>query len=406
MMTKPRVVVDNTPWKDKLQISSTGSARPNLYNACICFRDAPEFRGRLAFNEFSLETMIIGALPWSSDINRTWTKHDDNMANVWAQKQDLNIGLQIVEQAIETVAFENKYHPLRTWLRSLQWDGTPRIDDWLTYYVGADRSPYVQTVGKAWLISAVARVMQPGCKADHVLIFEGRQGLRKSSALRVLAGPDWYTDEMAEMGSKDAGLQMRGVWIIELAELDHLKSGETNRIKAFVSRSTDRFRPPYGHRLVKSPRECVFAGTVNHAEYLKDDTGNRRFWPVAAGEAIDLEALENDRDQIWAEALACYDAGDPWWITDNTVETIARSVQEERREGDPWTETISAWLHDASFEKITATELLVKAVGKRIGDITQKDSERVGSIMRTLGWKRGAVRMGGVVVKGFRRDDA
>jgi predicted P-loop ATPase len=406
MMTKPHIVVDNTPWKDKLQISSTGSARTNLYNACICFRDAPEFRGKLAFNEFSMETTVLGVLPWSDEVNRPWSKHDDNLANVWAQKNDLNIGLQITTQAIETVAYENRFHPLRTWLRSLTWDGTPRIDDWLTFYLAAERTTYVQAVGKAWLISAVARVMQPGCKADHVLIVEGRQGLRKSSALKTLAGADWYTDELAEMGSKDAGLQMRGVWIIELAELDHLKSGETSRIKAFVSRSTDRFRPPYGERLISAPRECVFAGTVNHAEYLKDDTGNRRFWPVAAGGAIDLDALSVDREQIWAEAVSRFDAGDPWWITDSDIEMVAKQAQEARREVDPWSETLVAWLENAAFNKITANELITKAIGKRTGEITQKDAERVGSIMWTLGWKRGTVWIGGVSMKGFKRDDA
>lgn len=403
MMTKPRIVVDNTPWKDKLQISSSGSARLNLFNACICFRDAPEFRGRIAYNEFTMETTVVGPLPWSDETDRPWSKHDDNLANAWAQKNDLNIGLQITTQAIETVAYENKFHPLRAWLRTLAWDGTPRIHDWLTYYLAAERTPYTQAVGKAWLLSAVARVMQPGCKADHVLIIEGRQGLRKSSALKTLAGADWYTDELAEMGSKDAGLQMRGVWIIELAELDHLRSGEASRIKAFVSRSTDRFRPPYGERLVSAPRECVFAGTVNHGDYLKDDTGNRRFWPVEAGESIDIDGLATDRDQLWAETVARFDAGDPWWLTDNNVEQTAKQEQEERLEIDPWLETIKTWLEDAAFDKVTAAELLTKAIGKRTGEISQRDATRIGSIMRSIGWKRGSVRLGSTVVKGFKR---
>ncbi len=402
MMTKPRIVVDNTPWKDKLQISTTGAARPNLYNACIAFRDAPEFRGKIAFNDFAMETVVLEALPWSDEINRPWSKHDDNLANVWAQKNELHVGLKIVEQAVETVAYGNRFHPLRTWLRALVWDATPRIDDWLTYYLGAERTPYVQAIGKAWLISAVARVMQPGCKADHALILEGAQGKRKSSAIEALVGSEWFTDELAEMGSKDAGMQLKGVWVIELAELSQLNGAEINRVKAFLSRKTDRFRPPYGERLVKSPRECVFAGTVNPSDYLKDETGNRRFWPVKCGTAIDIDALAADREQIWAETVASFDAGDPWWLVDAEIETSAKVEQAARRDEHPWTAAISDWLDAGMVEKTTTAELLERAVGKHLREFTDSDSKAVAKVMRSLGWDNGPVWIGCRTVRGWK----
>jgi putative DNA primase/helicase len=173
--------------------------------------------------------------------------------------------------------------------------------------LGVANTDYSRAVGSRWLISPVARIFRPGAKADCCLILEGPQGIRKSTALRTLAG-EYFTDELADLGSKDAAMQTRGVWMIELSELDSLSHSEVARIKAFMSRTTDRFRPPYGMRLVESPRQCVFAGTVNHSTYLRDETGGRRFWPVTCGQ-IDIEALGRDRNQLWAEAKAGFDAG-------------------------------------------------------------------------------------------------
>jgi predicted P-loop ATPase len=195
------------------------------------------------------------------------------------------------------------------------------------------------------MISAVARIHRPGAKADCCLILEGPQGIRKSTALRTLAG-EYFTDELADLGSKDAAMQTRGVWIIELSELDSLSNSEVARIKAFMSRTTDRFRPPYGTRLMESPRQCVFAGTVNHATYLRDETGGRRFWPVTCGR-IEIDELARDRDQLWAEAKIRFDSGAAWWLDKPELVQMASDQQIERYEGDPWEEVISPWLDAA-----------------------------------------------------------
>jgi predicted P-loop ATPase len=235
-----------------------------------------------------------------------------------------------------------------------------RIDTWLSAYLGAEGTEYARAVGSRWLISAVARILRPGAKADCCLILEGQQGIRKSTALRTLAG-EFFTDELADLGSKDAAMQTRGVWIIELSELDNLSHSEVARIKAFMSRTTDRFRPPYGMRLVESPRQCVFAGTVNHSTYLRDETGGRRFWPITCGR-IDVEALVRDRDQLWAEAKARFDAGGVWWLDSEELVRMASDEQTERYEGDPWEEVIGRWTDDRS--NVSISEVLEKCLQK------------------------------------------
>jgi len=171
------------------------------------------------------------------------------------------------------------------------------------------------------MMSAVARIYIPGCKADCALILEGPQGIRKSSALMAIAKP-WFADRLSDLSSKDAAMETRGVWIIEIAELDTMGRAEVSTIKAFMSRTQDRFRPPYGKRLVDLPRQCVFAGSVNpEGGYLKDPTGGRRFWTVVCGN-IDISALEQDRDQLWAEARNRFRRNEPWWLETQALDGL------------------------------------------------------------------------------------
>jgi predicted P-loop ATPase len=240
------------------------------------------------------------------------------------------------------------------------------------------------------MISAVARIYRPGAKADCCLILEGPQGIRKSTALRTLAG-EYFTDELADLGSKDAAMQTRGVWIIELSELDSLSNSEVARIKAFMSRTTDRFRPPYGTRLMESPRQCVFAGTVNHSTYLRDETGGRRFWPVACGR-IEIDELARDRDQLWAEAKIRFDSGATWWLDNAELVKMASDQQIERYEGDPWEEVIGRWLETHSNTSIS--EVLERCLQKPQAQWNQTDKNRAARSLRALGWERYRERQG------------
>jgi predicted P-loop ATPase len=254
----------------------------------------------------------------------------------------------------------------------------------MTQHLGAEPSGYAAAAGECWLISAIARVYQPGSKADCCLILEGRQGLRKSTALKTLADP-WFTDEISDLGSKDAALQASGVWVIEIAELDSMKGPEIGKIKAFMSRSTDRFRPPYGKRLVQSPRQCIFAGTVNHSTYLRDETGGRRFWPVACTR-IQIEELARDRDQLWAEAVARYRSGAIWWLDTVELNRQAADEQAARFEGGPWDGLIADWAADR--DTVSLEEVLGMCIGKDKANWSQADKNAVAKSLRSVGWVR------------------
>jgi predicted P-loop ATPase len=361
-----------------------GRILPVLANAIAAFRHAPEWGGVLAFNEFGLGTVVLKTTSWGIVPKGEGTDHEDRLAAEWLQRQGILVSVDVAGQAIQTVARDHPFHPVRTYLDNLHWDGIERVDRWLTSYLGADDTEYSQAVGSRWLISAVARIFRPGAKADCCLILEGPQGIRKSTALRTVAG-EYFTDELADLGSKDAAMQTRGVWIIELSELDNLGHAEVARIKAFMSRTTDRFRPPYGMRLVECPRQCVFAGTVNHGTYLRDETGGRRFWPVVCWR-INVEALARDRDQLWAEARVRFDSGTVWWLDTPDLVQLAADQQEARYEGDPWEEMIGPWLE--CRQSVSVSEILQKCINKPTAQWTQTDKLRAARCLRAQGWVR------------------
>ncbi len=378
-----------------------GRILPVLANAIAAFRHAPEWGGVLAFNEFSLGTVALKATPWGVVPKGEWTDHEDRRAAEWLQKQGILVSVEVAGQAVQTAARDHPFHPVRAYLDCLTWDGVERLDRWLSTYLGVADTEYARAVGSRWIISAVARIFRPGAKADCCLILEGPQGIRKSTALRTLAG-EYFTDELADLGTKDAAMQTRGVWIIELSELDSLSNSEVARIKAFMSRTTDRFRPPYGMRLVESPRQCVFAGTVNHSTYLRDETGGRRFWPVTCGR-IDIEALARDRDQLWAEAKARFDAGAPWWLESAELVQMASDEQLQRYEGDPWEEIIGPWLEVRS--SVSVSEVLQKCLEKPQAMWTQSDKNRAARCLRALGWERYRERQGARLEWRYRKGE-
>jgi hypothetical protein len=238
-------------WKRDLIIAkppmntAEGRILPVLANAIAAFRHAPEWGGVLGFNEFGFGTVALKPAPWGIVPKGEWTDHEDRLAAEWLQKQGILVSVEIAGQAVQTAAQDHLFHPVKAYLQGLQWDGVERLDSWLSAYLGAADTEYSRAVGSRWLISAVARIFRPGAKADCCLILEGPQGIRKSTALRTLAG-DYFTDELADLGSKDAAMQTRGVWIIELSELDSLSNSDVARIKAFMSeRQTD-----FGHPTV------------------------------------------------------------------------------------------------------------------------------------------------------------
>jgi predicted P-loop ATPase len=367
-----------------------GAAKPILANAITALRCAPEFSGVLGFNEFSLGIVMLKPAPWDgAQVNSEWTDHEDRLTADWLQHQGIFVSVEITGQAVQAVAKDRAFHPVREYLGSLHWDGTKRIEGWLSLHLGVEPSDYTAAVGARWLVSAVARIYRPGCKADCCLILEGPQGLKKSTALKILADP-WFTDEIADLGSKDAALQTRGVWVIEIAELDSMTRADVGRIKAFMSRAVDRFRPPYGRRLIESPRQCIFAGSVNLSSYLRDETGARRFWPVLCTRVL-IEDLARDRDQLWAEAATYYHNGGTWWLDTPELNRQAEDEQAARYEGDAWDALVLAWAQDrivSGSASVSVAEALDFCLGKKRDQWTKADEMRVGRCLRAAKWER------------------
>jgi putative DNA primase/helicase len=393
-------------WANKVQCFDNGEPKPILVNALLPLREDPAWRGVVGRNDFTGQIRVRRCPPWPNADwaeERDWIDDDELKTTEWVQAAGICATRQTVFDAVASVANEHRFHPVRDWFESFEFDGVPRLDDWLQHYCGVDYSPYTRAVGARFLISAVARIFDPGCKVDCVLILEGKQGLMKSTALRTLFDGDnlgWFTDEIADLGSKDAAVAMRGVWCIELAELDAMRRAEVSRLKAFLTRTEDRYRPPYGRQMITVPRQCVFAGTVNDSEYLRDPTGGRRFWPVRCGK-IDIDALRQDRIQLFAEAVARYRNREKWFLHETHLIEAAEDQQAEREAADPWQQVIQNWLDShreaiiaAVDNGVTTTDVLGQAIGKPQEQWTHYDTIRVGTCLRALGWTARQVRIG------------
>ena len=406
-------------WEARLICSQAKNPMPKavLANALTALRYAPEWHGVLAYDEFALRVVPMKGLPWGIAKIPRWTDNDDRLTTDWLHHQGIFVSVETAGLAVQTVAMESGFHPVRRYLDGLKWDGVRRLESWLTQYAGAAESAYASAVGARMLIAAVARVYKPGIKADNVTILQAKQGSLKSTLVKTLAG-QWFTDEIADIGSKDSAMQTAGVWIIEVAELDSMSRSESGKIKAFISRTTDRFRPPYGKQVLEAPRQCIFVGTVNHDNFLKDETGARRFWPVSCGN-IDITALKRDRDQLWAEAVQQYRGGAKWWLDTDQLHAEAAIQQEARFDGDAWDELISTWIENptqkqessghpiepfsSTSESISVADVLTHAIGKRAEHWNQTDANRVARSLKSMGWERYRRRMSGVLTWHYRK---
>jgi predicted P-loop ATPase len=252
----------------------------------------------------------------------------------------------------------------------------------------------VRSVARKWLLSCVARAMEPGSKVDTMLILEGRQGIGKSTALRTLAGDGFYCDSLIDIRGKDACQTIQGVWIYELSELDALFERSTSVQKAFLSRSFDRFRRPYGRAPETVPRSVVFCGTTNQGGYLKDRSGNRRFWIVRCDDVLDTDGLARVRDMLWAEACQAYRAGEPWHLAPADDARMAEE-QAARLEIDLWEDGIASWTARRGTRVFTMNELLTGALGLRTHGSNPNVTSRVSRILEALGFERRRKMVGG-----------
>jgi predicted P-loop ATPase len=287
----------------------------------------------------------------------------------------------------------NAFHPVCDYLDALRWDGVARLDQWLMTYAGAEDSEYTRAVGRLVLIAAVRRTREPGVKFDEMMVLEGAQGTDKSTALEVLAvDPDWFSDALPlNADDKKVIETLAGRWIVEAAEMKGMRKGDIEHLKAFLSRRIDRARMSYGRLVTEVPRQCVIIGTTNSERYLRDGTGNRRFWPVRV-QRCDLAALRRDRDQLWAEAAQAEAKGESIRL-DPALYSAAGDEQEERRIEDPWVGMIDAALGDLNG-KVTVEDIWL-IVNVPEGMRTQEHNARLGDAMRELGWQHTRRRDGG-----------
>lgn len=380
-----RLRFERPPNDDGILFTANGGVRPCFENACVVIEHNLDTAG-LRYDLFG-HKVYYGDRPLED-------QHILVLARA-VQRTGVIASTQTIGEAVVACAQERCFHPVLNYLDGLKWDGYSRLDMWLIDHIGAEDTPLARAMSAKWLIQAIARIRDPGCQADAMLILEGEQGTRKSSLLKALFGNDWFTDHLPDLSQKDAQLQLLGIWCVEVAELATLGRSDAAKIKAFLTSRVDRFRPPYGKVAKDFPRSCVFAGTVNPAGgYLKDPTGGRRFWPVACADGkIDVNALVSLRDQIWAEADMRYKANEPWWIDDKQLEHDARAAQDDRREDDVWEHKVAEYLIGKT--RVSVGDVLDQAVGMyKAADWGVADQGRVGRILTSFGWRRRQVRDG------------
>lgn len=325
-------------WISKLQVSSTtGTPAKTTDNVLIILEHDPLLKDKLAFDEFANRGLVLGALPWDGRTKRRqWTDVDDAGLRHYLERTYGITGKERILDAVSLCAHKHTINDVQVYLTRNAWDGIARLDTLLIDYLGAVDNIYTRAVIRKSLAAAVARVMTPGVKYDYMPIFSGPQGIGKSTFLRLL-GKRWYSDSLQTFEGKEASEMIQGVWINELGELNGLSRSETNAVKQFLSRTEDIYREPYGRRTGVFPRRCVFYGTTNDTEFLRDRTGNRRFWPVDVGIQEPTKDvfnhLEDEVDQIWAEAFVRWQLGEPLYLS-GEAEQISLREQEAHKESN------------------------------------------------------------------------
>lgn len=376
-------------WYQSLDVTDNGQIRPHVANLERIFTHDPRWKDVLAYDDFSYRLVKLLAPPMPASGKGEWEDADTSRLRIWFHRNYLMPPPPKTELQDALVAFSqaNRYHPVRSYLQKLRWDGEKRIGKWMKEAFNASGDHrYLRLVGGKFLIMCVARVMSPGCKADNVMILEGGQGWGKSTAIGVLFG-DWFSDSPIPIGDKDAYMNIQGVWGYELAELDSFNKAESTAAKAFFSQRRDRFRPPYGTSPQDFPRQTIFIGSTNQEEYLKDYSGNRRYWPVKCN-SVNIEWLKENRDQLWAEALAMYSEGADWWVSKPEHIALFEEEQATRLQRDPWEDKLREWLEGNTQSFFTAEQLLSGAIEKPVGTQTRADMNRISPIMKAIGWHK------------------
>lgn len=365
-------------WREWCLYISPGGGPPpgTLENAVAILENDPEQKGRMWKDAF-LQRILTGDPP------REWGDVDDIALVLYIQRVAglPKIGKEIVSQAVVNVAHTNERNCVTDWMDSLVHDGTPRLDLFLSDCLGAEDSEYSRAASRNFWLSMVARAYHPGCKVDNMLVLEGAQGVGKSTALQIIGG-DWFAEQHESATNPKAFAEiLQGKLLVEISEMDSFNRSEVNRVKQTVTCVSDRFRASYGRYAQDHPRTCIFVGTTNRDDWNRDETGARRFWPITCGD-INLEAIRENRDQLFAEAIARAKSGEPHWLM--PAEHTQRE-QDARYQSDPWEETVRSYCDVVGQVKIPA---LLTHLGLETSKHTRSDQMRVGAILRRLGFGR------------------
>ena len=366
--------------------------RANLNNVVKLLEQDPKLTGLVHFDTF-LQRLVTGDPP------REWTDADDIhlMLEIQRNKGIPNIGREAVSQAVIAVASKNASNCVRDWLTSLSWDREPRIDNFFEDHFGADANEYTLAASKNFWISLVARVSQPGCQVDNMIVLEGSQGIKKSSSLRVIGG-DWFTEQHESVTGKGFCEVLQGKLLVEISEMDAFRKAEVTRVKQTITNLSDRYREAYGRYAKDHPRQCVFVGTTNRDDWNRDETGARRFWPITCRGDVDIDAIQASREQLFAEAVHRFKAGETWW---NMPVDQTKVEQAKRYDADVWTEPIEEFL--ARKDEVTVDEVLTDGLKFEIGRMSRFDQMRVATCLRVSGWKKVDARVSGRVRKVWKR---
>lgn len=386
-------------------------------NVMYCLQLDPTLKELVKQNDFTHLIERSRITPWGHPAG-DWNEEDDLMLGEYLLR---TYGMSVkatstLRNGVLMAARSSKYNPVLDLIHSQKWDGVERLEHWLTDVYEVDDRPYTRLIGKCFIMGLVKRALQPGCKFDYMLIIKGEQGLKKSTAFRALAYP-FFTDNAIRMGDKDSLMAMQLVWIAESAELESLNKSETTQIKQFLSAQEDMFRPPYGSQLIRAKRHSVNVGTTNADEFLKDATGDRRFWPLEV-KVVNEELLAGMRLQLFAEALHRLNAGEPYWPNKEQEKTLVFPEQAPFKRTDTWEDIVDAYInrdtpdkHDDPNSPVNAKRdffsraeiyeraLLIKA--DRIDGAGNMDT-RIGNAMRALGFDKHR-QTSGKRLRGFLR---
>jgi putative DNA primase/helicase len=395
-------IADENLWKTKLIDGSQFLPGYKLFdpkskkNVYAFMANHERYKGLVAYNAFTNKITIMKQPPWDNkQDNNTPRDECESDAPMWAADLEsfgIKTSKDVVGDFIKHIAEANTINPPADYFNSLVWDGQKRLDTWLTYYLGAEKQDreYLRLVGSKWLMAVVARALTPGVKFDNVLILEGAQGIKKTAAFEVLAtfnDENFFLEFSGDVTKKDSLEMMQGKIIVEMAELASVRKSEVEEMKAFVSRRVDEYRPSYGRKTIKRPRYFILGGSTNKVgqEYLEDDTGARRIWPVECGDSIDLDALRRHQSQLYAEAMTRYKNGERIWLEGEEV-ALAKSEQSSRQAQDVWEEKISSYVKEALRYEFTVSEVGI-GIGLMAKDLNNYNTGRIKKCLRSIGWE-------------------